>query len=442
MSFLADELGLDSGVQQLKSQLAEEMKHVKKVKELYQEEVQNLRRKMEQSAQVLRTAQQENKQVQRDYEKKVSHTEARVISLEAELGRKAMESRMAETENVSLKARLEHMSRDLDASLKARGNFEKAIDLEKEKWHKEYASVRDELHCQREKMVTLLAELTEAKANIQALEEEGESVHSSLVCERQANVDVQLQLNEALEEKSATSQQILFLTEEKVSMSSEITQLKQTVEEEQKQSAALRQHLQEAISQVQEEHRVSLTAQSKFNLLLGSLQAEFENDRKTLETERNNLMQQLHGASAELESLQNLVQQAGRKLKAANEELRETTRKKAEALELLEREISLRTELQQQASELGSQVTRCELEMNAMSETVTVTKATNHELQLKLDCAERKCHSLAEQLNEEKAASTMSKAAMGEQHRQLITELETRLMQANSQLGQMDDNIS
>lgn len=43
--------------------------------------------------------------------------------------------------------------------------------------------------------------------------------------------------------------------------------------------------------------------------------------------------------SAELESLQNLVQQAGRKLKAANEELRETTRKKAEALELLEREI-------------------------------------------------------------------------------------------------------
>lgn len=101
---------------------------------------------MEQSAQVLRTAQQENKQVQRDYEKKVSHTEARVISLEAELGRKAMESRMAETENVSLKARLEHMSRDLDASLKARGNFEKAIDLEKEKWHKEYASVRDEVY--------------------------------------------------------------------------------------------------------------------------------------------------------------------------------------------------------------------------------------------------------------------------------------------------------
>lgn len=41
---------------------------------------------------------------------------------------------------------------------------------------------------------------------------------------------------------------------------------------------------------------MSLTAQSKFNLLLGSLQAEFENDRKTLETERNNLMQQLHGA--------------------------------------------------------------------------------------------------------------------------------------------------
>ena len=38
---------------------------------------------------------------------------------------------------------------------------------------------------------------------------------------------------------------------------------------------------------------MSLQAQSKFNSLLGSLQAEFECDRKSLETERDGLRQKL-----------------------------------------------------------------------------------------------------------------------------------------------------
>lgn len=46
------------------------------------------------------------------------------------------------------------------------------------------------------------------------------------------------------------SRQLQFLSEEKVSMSSEIVQTKQIMQEERAQSAALRQHLQEAISQV------------------------------------------------------------------------------------------------------------------------------------------------------------------------------------------------
>lgn len=108
---------------------------------------------MERSTQSLSAAYQENKQVQHGYERKLSDSEARVTSLEAELGRQAMELRMVETENASLKSRLDRSSRDLEASIKARGYFEKTVELGKENERKEYATVRDEvlhglfLHC-------------------------------------------------------------------------------------------------------------------------------------------------------------------------------------------------------------------------------------------------------------------------------------------------------
>ena len=46
--------------------------------------------------------------------------------------------------------------------------------------------------------------------------------------------------------------------------------------------------------------------------------------------------------------------------------------------------FSLRTEFQQQAGDLSSQLTKCKLEMNALSESVSKTKAANHELQVYL----------------------------------------------------------
>ena len=100
---------------------------------------------MERSTHCLSEAQQESKRVQQSYEKKLSDGEARVTSLEAALGQQALEKRMVETENVCLKSRLERSSQDLEAALKAQGNYEKTIQLEKENWRKEHETTRDEV---------------------------------------------------------------------------------------------------------------------------------------------------------------------------------------------------------------------------------------------------------------------------------------------------------
>jgi chromosome segregation ATPase len=433
---------LQDQVKQLQSQLTDKEQHVDNVKETYREDVRNVTEKMERLTHCLSEAQRDNRQVQQSYEKKLLDSEAKVTSLEAALGQQALEKRMVESEKVSLSSRLERSSQDLDTALKAQSNYEKTIQLEKENWRKEHVTMRDELQRQKEKMVTLMAQLTEANSNIQALEEDNEVFHTNLKREQQAVADAQLQQNQLLHENEVTRRQVQLLSEEKASISSELVQCKEIIQEERAQSAALRQHLQESITQVQERHEVSLQAQSKFNSVLGSLQAEFERDRLSLEKERDDLRKKLLSEKTITESLKKQVRQTESQLARSNDELAHSARKATDTTQLLDNEISLRTDFQQQAETLNSQLTKSKLEMDLLSETVSKTEAANNELQLKLDHAEWQCHSLTDQLNEEKVAATSAQTSIREQHQQLTTRLERELAEVSCQLTQANAQLN
>ena len=92
----------------------------------------------------LASAQRKTNDIQLEYERKLLDADAKVSTLEGQLGKLALSLRQTETESAAIKSRLDATARDLDLSLRAQLTLQKSMESSSEERRRESDDHRNE----------------------------------------------------------------------------------------------------------------------------------------------------------------------------------------------------------------------------------------------------------------------------------------------------------
>eukprot|EP00117_Sycon_ciliatum_P020645 scpid4505/ scgid18331/ len=441
--FMAQENSkLQQQVDFIQDSLNETRSATDKMRERHNSEMEEINKKLQSSTMSEAKVHGDMQQLRKEHEAQLASLRNKTSGLEAEVSRLSTNNRLLETECSSLKNRLNMATEDLEASLEANTALNKSLQMESESQTRMEAALKEEIAKQQQVGYRLSQQLANTETAKSALQQNYDDIKAKLEYSTKKVQDMQ---------KKSSDQRASFeeLHEEKRHMDmanarveGELAAVKDAYDEQKKDNQGLKQRLKDSADELDRKHDESLAAQKRFNTLLTSLHSDFGKDKAALTADRDSLQEQVDKMSLDLDNLRKMAQERDRELCRAQEDITDAAKKSSSIMSSLESEMKLRSGLQQEVARLEEDKRVGENRIEGLEQKMKSGLEQRERLQSQLDSAHRSCHTLRDQLQQNRESGAENVARLKQQNTSMEKRLADEIQQLHDQLSQTRGTLS